>query len=53
MHQLKKSLCLMCALCLKAIRGFYISMLLNDYEFTIHHVQIYRKRPKDFNEKNL
>ena len=27
---------------------------LNNYEFMVHHVSIYRKRPKDFNEeKNL
>ena len=27
---------------------------LNNYNFMLHHVPIYRKRPKDFNEeKNL
>ena len=47
-HHLKKA----CASRLQ--EAFALQCVLNNYEFMVHHVPIYRKYPKDFNEeKNL
>ena len=38
----------------KPQEAFAPRFVLNNYKFMVHHIPIYRKRPKDFNkEKNL
>ena len=49
MHNLKKNPYLKCASRLQ--EAFAPWCALNNYEFMVHNVPIYRKCPKDFNEE--
>ena len=47
-----KKVCASTAPCVsKPQEAFAPQWAFNNYEFMVHHVSIYRKRPKDFNEE--